>query len=482
MRNHNSSTSPLALGYSQARYTYTNAAPVPGCFSTRFNINARCSEHNYDTANGSQQRWGYCDNLDGSDVTNDTLAAFLGDPGRSHAQKAYVSVSYMLFETDWWYMDANCHWVNPGPNTQICGFAGVSYSPISLIWEKGTPLRKDMTVVPFSISADQPNGFTLWVASEKAPLLVYDPKHTGKVASAKQLFGNYAFGGKTTDVAEFNNESLREPWANGYEALALLDADKDGKITGAELEPLALWFDRNRDGVVDDGELLSAVQAGVTTIFYTPDGRDSKTGDISASIGYERIENGKTIQGSSVDWFSQTFASKEEAVQALTSMLKGEPEAKTTGDQALQNWPNRPLEFKPHTAEQHGTDVSGYWLWKMDDDKKGKHPGIFAFEQQDGKLIGFSVAEALLAENSQGLHSTAQAVPASGTVALNKERQLELAFEVTKADRQSVAKSVATLSEDGLHLRGKTTQSFVLNSGAETATVAYEWEARKFAK
>ena len=92
-----------------------------------------------------------------------------------------------------------------------------------------------MTVVPFSIDARQPDAFTLWKASEKSPLLVFDPSHTGRVTSAKQLFGTYAFGGRTTKAAYSPSNKARAPWGNGYQALALLDANHDGKISGKEV-------------------------------------------------------------------------------------------------------------------------------------------------------------------------------------------------------------------------------------------------------
>ena len=52
-------------------------------------------------------------------------------------------------------------------------------------------------------------------------------------------------------------------WENGYRALAVLDADGDGWLTGAELEGLAVWADANGNGVVDAGELNSLSELGI---------------------------------------------------------------------------------------------------------------------------------------------------------------------------------------------------------------------------
>ena len=121
---------------------------------------------------------------------------------------------------NYWYMDANCQWTSPSADTKLCGFAGVvGKSPISLFWEEDTSLEDGMTVVPFSIDASQPHAFSLWKASEKAPLLVYDPAHSGMVTSAKQLFGTYTFGGRVTKAAYSPSNEARTPWDNGYEAL-----------------------------------------------------------------------------------------------------------------------------------------------------------------------------------------------------------------------------------------------------------------------
>lgn len=78
-----------------------------------------------------------------------------------------------------------------------------------------------------------------WVTQDAA-WLVHDPGHSGKVTSALQLFGSVTFW---------------MFWETGYEALAALDDNRDGKLTGRELEGLALWHDANHDGVSDAGEV-----------------------------------------------------------------------------------------------------------------------------------------------------------------------------------------------------------------------------------
>jgi len=89
-----------------------------------------------------------------------------------------------------------------------------------------------------------------WISSNAA-WLVYDPKQSGKVTSALQLFGNVTFW---------------LFWETGYDALAALDDNCDGQLTGDELRGLALWHDANADGVCDPGEVRSLSEHGIVAI------------------------------------------------------------------------------------------------------------------------------------------------------------------------------------------------------------------------
>ena len=348
-----------------------------------------------------------------------------------------------------------------------------------------------MTVVPFSIDARQPHAFSLWKASEKAPLLVFDPSHTGKVTSARQLFGTYTFGGKIAKAAYYQSDEAGTPWGNGYEALANLDTNDDGMISGKELDALALWFDRNRDGVSQPGEVESLSALGVVSLYYKPDRTDPKSGDIRADLGYERLVNGKLVKGASVDWMAQTFSTRQEATTALSAIFQQE---KKTSDgaadeldaraAALHERPNDPLKFSPHQAKNHREDLSGYWYWTVKEKGGENHPGLFAFEQVDGhELTGYSVVEAPLAKNDQHLRSAVSALPATGTIRRDKDGTLQLAMKIIDHKSGGTAHSTATLSEDGLTLSGKTTQLLVAEGDGKrhSATVDYEWVARKFA-
>ncbi len=89
-----------------------------------------------------------------------------------------------------------------------------------------------------------------WI-TPRAAWLVYDPNGSGKITSALQMFGNVTFW---------------IFWQDGYAALASLDDNGDGVLRGPELRGLALWQDRNENGISDPGEVLPVQSFGITAI------------------------------------------------------------------------------------------------------------------------------------------------------------------------------------------------------------------------
>ncbi|HLJ53413.1 MAG TPA: hypothetical protein VKT77_00155 [Chthonomonadaceae bacterium] len=88
-------------------------------------------------------------------------------------------------------------------------------------------------------------------------ILVWDPKHTGKITSGLQLFGNVTWW---------------MFWKDGYGPLDALDDDRNGWLEGKELKELAVWFDRNGNGVSDPGEVVPLASLHVVRIAVRPDG------------------------------------------------------------------------------------------------------------------------------------------------------------------------------------------------------------------
>jgi len=104
--------------------------------------------------------------------------------------------------------------------------------------------------VPFDLDGDGTDELWPWPAPDSG-WLVWDPARKGQILSGCQLFGS-ASG-----------------WLffqDGYRVLDALDDDRDGRLRGAELEGLALWRDRDTDGVSDRGEVVPLEQLGVVAL------------------------------------------------------------------------------------------------------------------------------------------------------------------------------------------------------------------------
>ena len=91
-----------------------------------------------------------------------------------------------------------------------------------------------------------------WI-TPNAAWLVYDPRGSGRIDSALQLFGSVTFW---------------LFWRNGYDAMQSLDDDASGELAGDELRNIGLWQDRNADGVSDACEVRSLASAGIVALSY----------------------------------------------------------------------------------------------------------------------------------------------------------------------------------------------------------------------
>ncbi len=89
-----------------------------------------------------------------------------------------------------------------------------------------------------------------WVTND-AGWLVYDPTGNGNITSSLQLFGNVTFW---------------MFWENGYDALASLDDNGDGVLTGSEMNGLAIWHDVSHPGYSDPGEVKPLSAHGIVAV------------------------------------------------------------------------------------------------------------------------------------------------------------------------------------------------------------------------
>jgi hypothetical protein len=122
-----------------------------------------------------------------------------------------------------------------------------------------------------------------WVRPDTA-ILVWDPDGTGRVTSGRQLFGSVTWW---------------MFWNDAYQALAALDDDHDGWLSGRELTGLALWFDRNQNGGSEPGEVLPLARTSIVGIATKATGR---TGDALMNPAGIRLKDGRTRP--TYDWIA----------------------------------------------------------------------------------------------------------------------------------------------------------------------------------
>jgi len=153
----------------------------------------------------------------------------------------------------------------------------ISLQPSSGLSELIHPTRS----TAFDIAGTGSKKMGTWVNTETG-LLCWDPERNGRITSGTQLFGNATWW---------------MFWSNGYEALAALDDNHDGWLTGKELKGLSLWFDKNQNATCDAGETLTLQQldiVGLRTSFES-----SGTLGLTSASGV-LFSNGQTLP--SYDW------------------------------------------------------------------------------------------------------------------------------------------------------------------------------------
>jgi tetratricopeptide (TPR) repeat protein len=146
------------------------------------------------------------------------------------------------------------------------------------------PLRDALTAydmvdddarVPFDLDGSGARRWS-WITSDAA-WLVNDHLRNGEITSGLQLFGNVSFWAF---------------WRNGYHALRALDDDGDGRLRGVELPGLALWHDRDLDGVSDRGEVRSLADWGIVELATDYDHDPTHQHEIPWSRAGVRFANG----------------------------------------------------------------------------------------------------------------------------------------------------------------------------------------------
>jgi hypothetical protein len=354
---------------------------------------------------------------------------------------------------------------------QLCGNTKIDLTlstPLSLVWSSAVT-EEPSRIVSFKLNPHSEATRWMWRASSSLPLLVYDRDHTGGITSAEQLFGSWTFGGKHSASSE-EKRPAATPWRDGYEALSTLDTDHDGAISGAELAPLGLWFDENRDGVSQSGEVKTLAEVSVKALYYNPDATEK--GAIIANKGYERVVKGKVEVLPSIDWY-------EKALKAGPGeLLESEGGAASDGARSDQ--------IGEQVSEHRNSDTPrlfGVWGWTIDkssdESSQGSAAsGYLSLEAFEDKVFGATISQVDVSgdEKVAGFVSFKHFI---GSVGKADTGQPEVKFTVKVASGATLT-NTATLSTDGKTLNGKT----VVTNSQESTTGSYEytWNARRLTK
>lgn len=135
------------------------------------------------------------------------------------------------------------------------------------------------------------NGFaekTAWIDASDA-LLVLDKNANGRIDNGHELFGNHSL-----------NAEGKKAFADGYAALAAYDENQDGRIDAqdAVYAQLAVWQDKNGNGISEKGEMLGLAEAGIAAIDLnakavnerdTAGNRISHRGSVEMADGSQRL-------------------------------------------------------------------------------------------------------------------------------------------------------------------------------------------------
>ena len=341
------------------------------------------------------------------------------------------------------YIDGSCNVTtfNSATHCVVSTSSGQIATPVSLVWESMDDLK--FTVSNFALDPKAKGKWYIWKASAKTPLIVNDPKKTGKITSAEQIFSAHTFG---------------KTWKSGFEALASLDADGDGKLSGDELADLSLWFDKNQNGKADKGEVVDIREAGVTELFYKTDGDDIKTAGLVASKGYTKQDGSNAVTGAAIDWFSVQYDTKKEAQAAL--------------DLQVQALNTKGLGL--------GSEFEGIWLWRTLDHASAKGEdagsGYLTFINDGGsKINGFATNMIPLKPNADNLAIAIETFGFTGNVVKNVTGRSRIQFTVEAKGHPT--NITAELSQDGKTMTG-ISRAEVVEKG-QTKLVHYTWRAEK---
>jgi Ca2+-binding RTX toxin-like protein len=180
----------------------------------------------------------------------------------------------------------------------------------------------------FDHDADGVKTATGWVIADDG-FLVWDRNNNGNIDNGRELFG---------DATLKSNGQLAK---DGFDALADLDSNADGKIdaSDANFSQLRVWRDLNQDGITQNGELFTLADVGIAAIQLakTANSVILPNGNQIADLGsFVRLDGSAGTVGEAgnlgdINLISDTFHSQFTDVIALTDIAKALPDIQGAG-------------------------------------------------------------------------------------------------------------------------------------------------------
>lgn len=293
------------------------------------------------------------------------------------------------------YMDRNCNLIESIGDGDVCGTLNIDVlvSPISLELVPGLNWEGLKTLTKFPLDKGAGVGWYSWYASSSSPLLVYDPKDKGTVEKAEQLFGSWTFGGNGGKA-----------WRDGFEALATLDKNKDGEVSGDELRSLRLWFDKNQNGESEKGEVVTLASQGVTALYLGETVTIPDYNHVRMERGFRRSTPSGEVYGAAVDWYAERFGSYADGLKTfqirgakLMSTPAAESSSATTNDGPTSNYV-APQKGQGARAALSDRELDGVWVWEESaPDGTPSVSGVLTITTaNNGTILGMSHYEAVL--------------------------------------------------------------------------------------
>lgn len=140
-------------------------------------------------------------------------------------------------------------------------------------WLPGHKLVEGTQIREFDINGDGFVEVIEWAGPNDGLLIEYNGE--------KNISGNNLFG-------------FAGGWTSGYEKMSWYDKNNDGQLSGEEIAGLSVWQDKNQNAKVDEGEITSLKDAGVTSLNVSHQGFKSTY-----------VQNGETK--TTWDWHPLTF-------------------------------------------------------------------------------------------------------------------------------------------------------------------------------